>query len=331
MDISCHLPDSIMEHTDLPVPGDNNLSDYKKSVFLGYLNGTAAVPTLVTNGWSQVEWNFFNNQCMRMGYEPDYVVKDVESFMEDNLLDIQSVQPISDKKKQAIAAVGSSFLGSPGASSLMLVTVGFGAVYPHLKGGVRPFWLFSRLFRGWYHLMWKGDETGFCWIRHGRCEPRCHLFKTEQTHWCCWVPVCRGVACWYITRSKMAIDWRLFNLVLREAGLAGWLLVLVWAVIPWFFFNWALGGVGLFVVIWGRLDVWVGSHTVCIFEEAGFWGSWLKPKTHPLQNVVTFVSLFLPLCYWAVWVYYDMFRGWVYMGCKGLDSLLGGLHIGCLL
>ncbi|KAD6795254.1 hypothetical protein E3N88_06150 [Mikania micrantha] len=61
------LPDSIVN----PAPNTEtvavNLSEYKKSVIMGYINGTGAVPALVANAWSSEEWVYFQNQCY-LGY-----------------------------------------------------------------------------------------------------------------------------------------------------------------------------------------------------------------------------------------------------------------------
>ncbi|KAL8256664.1 hypothetical protein R6Q59_031731 [Mikania micrantha] len=123
MDIGTNIPDSVMEHA----PGDNlentSISEYKKSVIMGYINGTTAVPKLVANAWSTAEWIYFQNQCTRMGYEPEYLVVDDEDFMEDNLLDVKSVQPLPENKKQAILKALNSNAKAVKAKHMMVWTV----------------------------------------------------------------------------------------------------------------------------------------------------------------------------------------------------------------
>ncbi|KAL8265444.1 hypothetical protein R6Q59_023574 [Mikania micrantha] len=103
MDIGSTLPDSVMEPAPVNSQENISLSEYRKSVIMGYINGTVAVPNLVANAWSTAEWIYFQNQCIRMGYEPEYLIVDDEVFMEDNLLDVKSVQPLTENKKQAIS------------------------------------------------------------------------------------------------------------------------------------------------------------------------------------------------------------------------------------
>ncbi|KAD5961641.1 hypothetical protein E3N88_13114 [Mikania micrantha] len=102
VDLGRILPASIIDSILGAGPQPSNLSEYKKSVILGYINSTKGVPTMVANSGDEDQWNFFTDQCIRQGLQPDYLVLDNASFMEDNLLDVNSVLPLSDNKKQAI-------------------------------------------------------------------------------------------------------------------------------------------------------------------------------------------------------------------------------------
>ncbi|KAD2804987.1 hypothetical protein E3N88_38364 [Mikania micrantha] len=123
MDIGLSLPDSVMETATGNNQEIGSLSEYKKSVIMGYINGTAAVPNLVANAWSTAEWIYFQNQCTRMGYEPEYLIVDDEAFMEDNLLDVKSIQPLPENKKQAILKALNSSAKAVMAKHMMSWTV----------------------------------------------------------------------------------------------------------------------------------------------------------------------------------------------------------------
>ncbi|KAL8265586.1 hypothetical protein R6Q59_023717 [Mikania micrantha] len=102
MDLGRILPDSILGSSSGAGSSVCNLSEYKKSVIMGYINGTKAVPALVANSWDEEQLNYFTDQCIRFGFAPDYLVVDNESFLEDNLLDVSSVQPLPENKRKAI-------------------------------------------------------------------------------------------------------------------------------------------------------------------------------------------------------------------------------------
>ncbi|KAD2804938.1 hypothetical protein E3N88_38315 [Mikania micrantha] len=123
MDIGLSLPDSVMETATGNNQEIGSLSEYKKSVIMGYINGTAAVPNLVANAWSTAEWIYFQNQCTWMGYEPEHLIVDDEAFMEDNLLDVKSIQPLPENKKQAILKALNSSVKAVMAKHMMSWTV----------------------------------------------------------------------------------------------------------------------------------------------------------------------------------------------------------------
>ncbi|KAL8241470.1 hypothetical protein R6Q59_014824 [Mikania micrantha] len=102
MDVGRILPASVTTPVSRAAPANNNLSDYKKNRILGYINHTKGVRTLIANAWDTDEWNFFNDQCIYMGYEPDYLVVDTEDYMEDNLMNIKGSPHLPENKKQAI-------------------------------------------------------------------------------------------------------------------------------------------------------------------------------------------------------------------------------------
>ncbi|KAD5317957.1 hypothetical protein E3N88_17903 [Mikania micrantha] len=167
MDPSRVLPEPILEFSPRIDLAPSNLSEYRKSVIMGYINGTAAVPNMVANAWSLKEWSYFQNQCTRMGFEPEYLVVDDESFMEDNLLHVKkyptSPQSLKIKCQGCQAAGVVVWLLVQGFFSILLqlppwVLICFcPVVAPFLAfGGAWPLWVFARFYRGWCYLMWKG-------------------------------------------------------------------------------------------------------------------------------------------------------------------------------
>ncbi|KAL8260640.1 hypothetical protein R6Q59_028593 [Mikania micrantha] len=103
MDLGRILPASVLNSISGAAPATNNISEYKKSRISGYITHTKDVPTMIANSWDMDEWNFFTNQCAQMGYEPDNLIVDNASFMEDNLFDVKGSPHVPKNKKHAIS------------------------------------------------------------------------------------------------------------------------------------------------------------------------------------------------------------------------------------
>ncbi|KAL8231615.1 hypothetical protein R6Q57_001393 [Mikania cordata] len=89
---------------------------------------------------------------------------------------------------------------------------------------------------------------------------------------------------------------------------------------------------GLLIGLWvWFLACWVFSLSCWFGEGAGCWVFRLEPKTHPLHLVLMFFGWVVPYGSGAVWIFYELSQSWVYMGCKGSDWPLCGVHTGCWL
>ncbi|KAL8266196.1 hypothetical protein R6Q59_003540 [Mikania micrantha] len=94
MDLGRVLPDSITRGLSGNKDKYARLSDEQKSAIMWYIKVTHAVPQIVANAWSMVELEYFTDQCHRLGYEPDFLLVDDESFLEDYTLE-ETLQEIS--------------------------------------------------------------------------------------------------------------------------------------------------------------------------------------------------------------------------------------------
>ncbi|KAD5508957.1 hypothetical protein E3N88_16660 [Mikania micrantha] len=97
------LPNSLDVRGATTVPRSKPISEYKKSLIMDYINIIAAVLEIIANAWTSDEWSFFKATCKNLDLDLEFLVVDDLSFMEDNLIELQNVPPISEGKKQAIA------------------------------------------------------------------------------------------------------------------------------------------------------------------------------------------------------------------------------------
>ncbi|KAD7480533.1 hypothetical protein E3N88_03669 [Mikania micrantha] len=90
------LPDSLFDSSSTGQQAANGLSEYKRTTISDYITVTNAVPMMVANAWDSAEWIYFAVQCHCRELDPDYVVVDDDSFIEDYLLDDVDMPPLPE-------------------------------------------------------------------------------------------------------------------------------------------------------------------------------------------------------------------------------------------
>ncbi|KAD3338668.1 hypothetical protein E3N88_34189 [Mikania micrantha] len=98
------LPTSISKGPTKTPDKYGSLSDKQKSIIMRYIKVTHTVPQIVANSWGLGESEYFLDQCHRLGYDPDLLLVDDESFLEDYLLE-ESLQDTLDQPVNATHGV----------------------------------------------------------------------------------------------------------------------------------------------------------------------------------------------------------------------------------
>ncbi|KAD5802918.1 hypothetical protein E3N88_14278 [Mikania micrantha] len=350
MDLGQMPPTSVLDPISGAGPSDGSLSDYKKSVIMGYINSTKAVPNMVANSWNTAQWNYFTNQCIRCGYEPEYLVVDNEVFMEDHLLDVQSVQPLPANKKQAILkalkspakAVKAKHMASWTAAEWIYFkeqvnSLGLDLTYAvedveEEDNGMAAI-MAGQLFRGWCHLSWKGHRFDRCAVLRG------WLYGVLEFD-----TVRMGVLGWAAVYSLLiGCYWWSFGV--EEGGVH----MAVWGRAT------KIGSICMFVVcrswfmaIWGRccgtkLDrrradlVWVVNCFDRGCKWAGFWGCYVVMLCWTMRGRVGLLIvglLFMLDCFVCRWPdvaqdWLPVADGWPTATCDCLAPVWHGLLWSC--
>ncbi|KAD6118966.1 hypothetical protein E3N88_10237 [Mikania micrantha] len=100
VEIGRELPATISGGPSTNAVRFSSLSDKQKASILGYIKVTHAVPKMVANAWSLLEWDYFKDQCNRLDLDPEFLVVDDDSFMDDYLLE----DNILDSMDQVVSA-----------------------------------------------------------------------------------------------------------------------------------------------------------------------------------------------------------------------------------
>ncbi|KAD4982078.1 hypothetical protein E3N88_18749 [Mikania micrantha] len=279
--------------------------------------------------------NFVTNQCLNKGLELEYLVVDDDIFIDENLMNVTNIQPLSDSKKQAIL----NALKSPARAVKAKSNVAWSdAEWVFFKDQL--FSLFSVVFM----------LSVFCSVLL--------LFLVVVCGFYSFLPI------------EVVFVAGLLSKVLLVLGVAGCIAscsssrcaaLVVWMYLSlyrrWCFMLWGavlllcrckadvvgfLSGL-LQLPLASRVDVtsyekWMEVF-MAIVNRAGRWSGWgagywdfrFEPKTQPHHYDLVSFGWVSPFCSWAVWLFNGLFQGWVYMGCKGSNMGLLGQYRDCWL